>query len=39
VFELTKDERFAAPGFTHPDGSPAELFSSDNAATVQRHFE
>ena len=32
-------ERFAAPGFTHPDGSQAELFSSDNAATVRRHFE
>ena len=24
--------------FTHPDGSPAHLFSSDNAATVLRHF-
>ncbi len=32
-------ERFSAPGFTHADGSPAELFSSDNAATVLRHFE
>ncbi|CAA9445468.1 MAG: hypothetical protein AVDCRST_MAG64-4508 [uncultured Phycisphaerae bacterium] len=31
-------ERFAVPGFTHPDGSPAHLFSSDNAATVLRHF-
>ena len=39
VRELGKDERFPAPGFTLPDGSPAELFSSDNAATVQRHFE
>ncbi|MDR3403734.1 MAG: sulfatase-like hydrolase/transferase [Chthoniobacter sp.] len=39
VHEFSKDERFAAPGFTLPDGSPAELFSSDNAATVQRHFE
>ena len=32
-------ERHAAPGFTHPDGRPAELFSSDSAATVLRHFE
>ena len=46
VFEMWPDmgeyaaaERFPAPGFTHPDGSPAYLFSSDNAATVQRHFE
>ena len=27
------------PGFTYPDGSQAELFSSDNARTVLRHFE
>lgn len=39
VRELGQDERFPAPGFTLPDGSPAELFSSDNAATVRRHFE
>ena len=39
VRELGKDERFAAPAFTHPDGEQAELFSSDNAATVRRHFE
>ena len=39
VRELTKEERFAAPGFTYPDGSQAELFSSDSAGTVQRHFE
>ncbi len=32
-------ERFAAPGFTHPDGTQAELFSSDSAATVLKHFE
>ena len=30
---------FAAPGFTYPDGSQAELFSSDNAAVVLRHFQ
>ncbi|MGB8167977.1 MAG: glycoside hydrolase family 71/99-like protein [Chthoniobacteraceae bacterium] len=32
-------ERFAAPGFTYPDGTQAELFSSDSAATVLRHFQ
>jgi hypothetical protein len=36
--EYGADERFAAPGFSHPDGKPAQLFSSDNAATVLRHF-
>ncbi len=33
------DERYPTPGFTHPNGSQAELFSSDNASTVMRHFE
>lgn len=37
--ELGPDERFAVPGFTYPDGSSAELFSSDHARTVLRHFE
>lgn len=32
-------ERFPAPGFTYPGGAQAELFSSDNARTVLRHFE
>lgn len=36
--EYGAGERFPAPGFTNPDGSPAYLFSSDNAATVLRHF-
>lgn len=39
VRELDADERYPAPGFTHADGSPAELFSSVNAKTVLRHFE
>ena len=46
TFELWPDmadysaaERYPAPGFTYPDGRPAELFSSDNARTVLRHFE
>lgn len=32
-------ERYPAPGFTYPGGDQAELFSSDNARTVLRHFE
>ncbi len=36
---FTPSERFAVPGFFYPDGRPAELFSSDNSATVLRHFE
>jgi hypothetical protein len=39
VSECTPAEQFAAPGFTHSDGSQAYLFSSDNAATVLRHFQ
>jgi hypothetical protein len=39
VHELGQDERFAAPGFTLPNGSPAEPFSSDNPATIRRHLE
>jgi hypothetical protein len=37
--EYSAGERFIAPGFLHPDGSQAYLFSSDNRATVLRHFE
>ena len=37
--EYDDDEKFAAPGFTHPDGSPAHLFSSAHPETVERHFE
>jgi len=37
--EYAAAERYPAPGFTYPDGRQAELFSSDNAATVLRHFE
>jgi hypothetical protein len=36
---FTASERFAAPGFTDPDGQQAELFSSDHPSTVLRHFE
>ena len=37
--EYAAQERYPVPGFTYPNGRPAELFSSDNAATVLRHFE
>ena len=37
--EYSPMERYAAPGFTYPGGGQAELFSSDNARTVLRHFE
>ena len=33
------DEKYAAPGFTHPDGSAAHLFSSAHPTTVERHFQ
>jgi len=36
--ELDADEKYPAPGFTHPGGSPAALFSSANGKTVERHF-
>ncbi len=32
-------ETHPVAGFTHPDGRPAALFSSDSGATVRRHFE
>jgi hypothetical protein len=31
-------ETYPAPGFTCPDGTPARLFSSADAKTVERHF-
>jgi hypothetical protein len=36
--EYTAEELYAAPGFTHPDGTPARLFSSAHPRTVERHF-
>lgn len=38
VSELGPDERYATP-FRHADGSVAEVFSSQNRATVVRHFK
>ncbi len=32
-------ETYPVPGFTHPDGSQARLFSSDSRVVVARHFE
>lgn len=37
--EYTESEKFPAPGFRLPDGSPAFLFSSAHPRTVERHFE
>lgn len=36
--EYGPEERYPATGLAYPDGQPAELFSSANAATVDRHF-
>ncbi len=36
--EYSAPERFAAPGFTNAQGEQACLFSSDQPATVRRHF-
>lgn len=36
--ECADDERHPVPGFSYPDGTPAQLFSSDNPKTVARHF-
>jgi hypothetical protein len=37
--EYAREERFSAADFKYPDGKQAQLFSSDNAQTVQRHFK
>jgi len=37
--DYSATERYPAPGFTYPGGRQAELFSSDSAPTVLRHFE
>ena len=37
VSELERDERYPTP-FRHPDGRTAEVFSSANPKTVERHF-
>jgi len=36
--EYAADELFEAPGFTHPGGRAARLFSSVHAGVVARHF-
>jgi hypothetical protein len=36
--EYEDDEKYPVPGFSHPDGRAASLFSSVNARTVARHF-
>ncbi len=37
--EYTPAELFPVPGFTYPGGGAAQLFSSDVARTVLRHFQ
>ncbi len=37
--DFTEAEKYPAPGFSYPDGQPAQLFSSANRRTVERHFE
>ena len=34
-----ESETYIVPGFTHPDGTQARVFSSDNKVIVQTHFE
>ena len=37
--EFSAAERHDAPGYLNADGSTAQLFSSDSAAAVLRHFQ
>jgi hypothetical protein len=37
--EFGPDEKTAVPGFTHPDGSQAYLYSAQNPKVVLRHFQ
>jgi hypothetical protein len=37
--EYRPAQRYLAPGFTHPDGTPAALFSSMDAESVRLHFQ
>jgi hypothetical protein len=37
--EYEASEKYPAPGFHYPDGTPAHLLSSVNARTVDRHFD
>ncbi len=37
--EYSPAERYRVPGFTYPDGAPAELYSSANRRTIDRHFD
>lgn len=39
MLEYSAEERYPVPGWTHPDGRPAWLFSSANKKTVLRHFQ
>ncbi len=37
--EFPESERVRAPGFSHPDGSAAYLYSSVNPGVIDRHFD
>lgn len=37
--EYSEAEKYSVPGFTHPDGQSAHLFSSAHPKTIERHFE
>lgn len=37
--DYSPEEKYPAPGFIHPDGSQAYLYSAANRATVERHFD
>ena len=37
--EYSTSEKYIVPGYTYPDGKPAELYSPLNYQTVLRHFQ
>jgi len=37
--EYTASEKYVVPGYTYPNGKPAELYSALNYQTVLRHFQ
>jgi hypothetical protein len=37
--EYSASEKYVVPGYTYPDGKPAELYSALNYQTVLRHFQ
>lgn len=37
--EYSEEEKYPAPGFEHPGGHPAYLYSAADPGTIHRHFE